>query len=206
MYVPRLFKNEYLDELHALIEHNPLGILVTQLSGRPEATHVPCVIDRDAGPHGTLRFHLAGLNPSVNALQNEKALVIFSGAQTYISPDWYRAENHVPTWNYTAVHAYGTPEPMDDDTLAALLSDLSAATEARLPKKPWTTDKLPPDFYSKMRRAIVGFRMPIDELQGKWKLGQNRKPEERASVVQSLRELNEPGPTAIAELMAALDR
>ena len=204
MYVPRLFKNDQLGDLHALIQTHPLGILVTELNGRPEATHVPCVLDRDAGSWGTLRFHLAGTNPSAGALDNGQALVIFSGPDSYISPDWYRADNHVPTWNYTVVHAYGRPEVMDDDALADLLADLSAASEARLPKEPWTTDKLPPDLYAKMRRAIVGFRMPIDELQGKWKLGQNRKPEARAGVVESLRELEEPRAAAVAELMAAV--
>lgn len=206
MYVPRHFAQEDVAAAHDLIAANVFATLVTEVSGRLDATHVPVVLDRERGAHGTLRFHLARANPTSRALErNAEILMVFVGPHTYISPDWYAAENLVPTWNYAVVHAYGVARRMDGAELRRLLDDLSASQENRLPKAPWTTGKMPPDLVEKMCKAIVGFELPISELQGKWKLNQNRGAADRAGVVEALENLGGEVNLAVASRMRELD-
>jgi len=104
------------------------------------------------------------------------------------------------------MHAYGKPRALDDAELCRLLDDLSAVNEKALPKRPWTTEKLDPDRYAAMRRAIVGFELPIDRLQGKWKMSQNRSRADREGVVSELEQLGDEGRLAVAATVAARSR
>jgi len=205
MYVPRHFVQEDVTAAHDLIAENVFATLVTEVSGRLDATHVPVVLDRQRGVRGTLRFHLARANPTSAALEHgSEILMVFVGPHTYISPDWYAAENLVPTWNYAVVHAYGVTRRMDDAELRRLLDDLSASQENRLPKAPWTTGKMPEALVEKMCKAIVGFELPITELQGKWKLSQNRGADDRTGVVEALETLGGETKLAVAASMRKL--
>lgn len=205
MYIPRHFSQSNQQIMHDLIDANALAILLTAIDGRIQATHVPVVLDRDQGSCGTLRFHVARANPVSRVLDGAReVLMIFSGPECYISPDWYRNEYQVPTWNYAAVHVYGKPLPMDDAALCRQLDDLSASQEARLPKPAWTTAKLPPERYTNMRRAIAGFVMPIDLIEGKWKMNQNRQPADREGVIAALTELGGDDRMAVAAIMKDL--
>ena len=205
MYVPRHFAQEDVAAAHDLIAANVFATLVTEVSGRLDATHVPVVLDRERGERGTLRFHLARANPTSDALErNDEILMVFVGPHTYISPDWYAAENLVPTWNYAVVHAYGVARRMDDAELRQLLDNLSASQENRLPKVAWTTGKMPQALVEKMCKAIVGFELPITELQAKWKLNQNRGADDRIGVVEALEKLGGEANTAVASNMRKL--
>ena len=207
MYVPRHFSQDDTAVVHDLIRRNAFATLVTELSGRLDATHVPVVLDAEHGRLGRLRFHLARANPTSKALADgREVLLVFVGPNTYISPDWYANENLVPTWNYAVVHAYGSASTMDDTALRRLLDDLSASQENQLPKTPWTTDKMPPELVDRMCQAIVGFDLPIAELQAKWKFNQNRGADDRNGVVAALDELGGESKLAVAETMRALDR
>ncbi len=168
---------------------------------------MPVVLDGGRGELGTLRFHLTRANPTAKALtETREVLMVFGGPHTYISPDWYANENLVPTWNYAVVHAYGVPRTMDDAELRRLLDDLSASQEERLPKAPWTTDKMPPELVDKMCKAIVGFDLPIAELQSKWKFNQNRGGADRTGVVTALEELGGESNMAVAATMRSLEK
>jgi transcriptional regulator len=204
MYLPRHFQVAELPRLHALIRDNALATMVCMAGGRLEANHVPVVLDDDGG-NGRVRFHLARANPAAAALDGTcEALLVFQGAEAYVSPDWYASTNRVPTWNYAAVHVHGVPVPTDDADLHALLVDLSADQERRLAKRPWTVDKLEEDLYARMRGAVVGFSMPIDAIEGKWKMDQHRQQEDRRAVVAALSALDGDGPAAVAAAMTAL--
>ena len=207
MYVPRHFSQDDTAVAHDLIRTNVFATLVTEISGRLDATHVPVVLDAERGALGSLRFHLAQANPTSKALADKReVLMVFTGPHTYISPDWYANENLVPTWNYAVVHAYGTPRTVDETELRRLLDDITASQEKDLPKKPWTTDKMPSDLVDKSCKAIVGFELPITELQGKWKLNQNRGSDDRAGVVSALEELGGESNLAVAGTMRKLGR
>jgi transcriptional regulator len=207
MYVPRHYSQGDTAVAHDLIRSNVFATLLTEVSGRLDATHVPVVLDGDRGELGSLRFHLARANPTSKALTDDReVLMVFVGPQTYISPDWYATENLVPTWNYAVVHSYGVPRTLDDAELRRLLDDLSATQESRLPKKPWTTDKMPRELVDKMCKAIVGFELPITELQGKWKFDQKKSADDRAGAVAALEELGGESRHAVAATMRALDQ
>ncbi len=193
MYQTRPFKMDDQPRLHSFMRRNPLCLLIVTVDGEAHANPVPVLLDATAIPHGKLRFHLARGNPLVNWLDGKRpALLVFSGEDHYISPDWYHEEQLVPTWNYAMVQARGIPRPLDDAELINLLRDLSAEHEAALePKQPWTTDKLDSNRYTMMRRGICGLEMPIDRLQGKWKMSQNRGAADRQGAITQLERLSD---------------
>lgn len=127
-----------------------------------------------------------------------------TGPESYISPDWYGAEDQVPTWNYAAVHLRGRLEPLPTEALRPMVDDLSALNEARLlPKTPWTSDKMSDGSMERMLRMILPFRLVIEIVDGTWKLGQNKTPEQRAGAVAGLKAWHEPSPREeLARLMA----
>jgi transcriptional regulator len=165
------------------------------------------VLDRGEGSQGTLRGHFARPNPIWRAFDGAaEARAVFSGPDTYISPDWYVSRHQVPTWNYIAVHAWGRPRVLEDAAdVRRVLDDLSARNEARIAgKKSWTVDKLPAETYDKMTRGIVAFAMPIDRIEGKWKLNQNRTEADRRGVIAHLEASADANARAIAAAMRAL--
>ena len=146
------------------------------------ATHLPLVI-KDEGPHGTIEGHFAKANPHWQCLANHETLVVFPGPHSYVSPSLYAEQLSVPTWNYITVHAYGTLQPIeDDDSKQALLAGLIQANEPGFAEQ-WRS--LPDGYRRTMLAGIVGFRIPISRIEGKFKLSQNRPELDRRTVQQS---------------------
>ena len=207
MYGPRAFAVDDVPILHQQMLATPLPVLVTHASQGLIASHVPLLLNPDEGPYGTLYGHLARANPHCKALaEGVENLVIFAGEQAYISPSFYpsKAEHGkaVPTWNYLAVHAYGTAEVFDDaERLLALVSRLSNKHEADR-SDPWSVSDAPADYIDSMLKAIVGFRLPITRLDGKRKLSQNRDATDQAGVRKGLLANSNPQDHALAHLMA----
>jgi transcriptional regulator len=143
------------------------------------ATHLPLVV-KDDGPHGLIEGHFALANRHHQALAGRETLVIFPGPHSYVSPTLYVEEQSVPTWNYIAVHAYGTLTLVEDNEgKETLLAGLIEQNEPAFAQK-WRD--LPDNFRRSMLAGIVGFRIPITRIEGKFKISQNRLPEERANV------------------------
>jgi transcriptional regulator len=158
-------------------------------------------LERDAGPHGTLVGHMARANPHWHDLDGRPVLAVFSGPHAYVSPTWYESENVVPTWNYVAVHAYGTGRLVDDaEGLAGILARTVATYERSLPS-PWAIDT-GSEFFRKHMRAVVGFRVEVSRLEGKWKLNQNQPEERRQKVVRALEGSDSQAAREVARLMA----
>lgn len=200
MYVPYAFAETDASKLHDFIEANSFGMLVNQLEGVPFATHLPFLLVRSEGPHGTLVGHMARANPQWKEMENATPLAVFSGPHAYISPTWYEAENVVPTWNYTAVHVYGKAKIIHDaDAVLNIVRDTTAYYEASLPR-PWfmVADKM---FVDRMVAQIVGFRIEIERIEGKFKLNQNHPIERREKVVRALLERGGEKGTAVASMM-----
>ena len=201
MYIPKWFRETDQAALHDLMRANSFATLISQHDGAPYASHVPMLLQADAGPHGTLVGHMARANPQWRDFAPaQEVLTIFQGPHAYVSPSWYEAELSVPTWNYAVVHAYGTPRVIEDH---AELYDILQATvqmyEAPF-EQPWPFD-LPEDFVDKMMRAIVGFSIPITRLEGKYKLSQNRPLADQQRVVEALHQQGDELSTGIAALM-----
>jgi transcriptional regulator len=204
MYIPTAFAQNDRAQLHDFIAGHSFGLLVSTHAGEPFATHLPFLLEREAGPHGTLLGHLARANPHGQGLDGQRVLAVFAGPHAYVSPSWYEAADVVPTWNYVAVHAYGTLRLVEaPDDLARILA-ASVATYERSMPRPWTLDTGTPYFH-KMVRAVIGLRITIDRLEGKWKLSQNHPPERREKVRQALGQSDDLDAQEIAGLMRERD-
>jgi transcriptional regulator len=200
MYVPPLFAVEDLERLHDFMEEFNFATIVTQRDGELTASHIPFLLDRSVEPHGVLRAHIAIRNPQIKDLQSgSPALVIFQGPHTYVSPSWYVNPQNVPTWNYTVVHANGVPKIGNKAAMIALLKDLTSKHEGSF-EQPWDFDSNA-EWVQKMLMDIVAFEIKIEKLEGKFKLNQNRKPEDREGVIQRLSASDDPAQKAVADLM-----
>jgi len=201
MYIPAAFREDRLDVLHGLIREHSFGALVTTTEAGPFATHLPFLLDRDRGPVGTLRGHLARANEHWHSLEGVEALVIFAGPHSYITPTWYPTPVAVPTWNYVAIHAYGRPRLIQDGPeLRRILDDTIAEFEAR-----FTYQWQPPegDYVPTLMRNVVGFEIELTQLEGKAKLSQNRSRGDQTAVIAGLRAQGDAQGLAVADLMAA---
>ena len=191
MYVPPHFLENEKSALHRAIGETRLATLVTLGSEGMEASHVPILLDEGEGPFGVIRGHVARANPQWRRAATEtSALAMFLGPDAYVSPNWYATKREtgkvVPTWNYLAIHAYGRVEFFEDaERLRAIVTSLTQRHEGRR-EKPWAVSDAPEDYIQAQLRGIIGFRLPIDRLEGKWKLSQNRPEADRRGVIEGL--------------------
>ena len=209
MYIPDAFRMEDLAALHAVIAEAPLALFVTVTENGPMASHLPLLLDSDEGPFGTLYGHLARGNPQWSDSMKGQALAVFSGPEAYVTPSWYPAKAEhgkvVPTWNYVAVHARGRPVFFtEEERLREVVTRLTDRHETGR-DSPWAVTDAPEKFIRGMLRGIVGFKMPIDQLDGKQKLSQNRSDADRRSVARGLSQSDRPSDEEVARLMAEAD-
>ena len=206
MYDVAAFREERIEVLHALIAAHPLATLVTLTADGLEANHIPLLIDPQAAPYGTLRGHVARNNPMWRTFKSDtEVLAIFQGPHGYITPSWYpsKAQNGkvVPTWNYATVHAYGPLKIFEDaEWLRALVTQLTESQESQR-ERPWQVSDAPTDYIDTMLKAIVGIEIPLRRLHGKWKMSQNRLPQDKAGVVQGLEAKGDASSRAMRETM-----
>ena len=148
------------------------------------ASHIPVLLAPD---ETTLDMHLVRSNPILRLLDTpQDALLAVMGPDGYVSPDWYGADDQVPTWNYAAVQIRGTLEALDHATMHDMLDRQSAHFEDQLPKTPWTTAKMTPDVLEKMMRQIVPCRMTITDVQSTFKLNQNKPDDVRLRAADAM--------------------
>ena len=206
MYLPDHFRVEDVPEMHALMRARPFATLASAGPAGLYASHLPTVL-KDEGSYGVIECHLARANPHCRDLaEGNEALMIFQGAEGYITPNWYPSkavhQKAVPTWNYAVVHATGRPEVVKDK--AWLLRHVGELTDQqeRTEAKPWALSDAPDSYTDVMLRGIVGFRFSITRLEGKWKMSQNREAEDREGVVQGLNARATGDDLEMAELVA----
>jgi transcriptional regulator len=210
MYIPAHFEQSEIGVMHELIRAYPLATVVTQSSAGLNASHIPLHLLTNASPFGVLTGHVARANPIWSDLvKGQEVLAVFQGPDAYISPSWYATKQEtgkvVPTWNYAAVHAYGTLRIIDDAAwLRSQLEMLTADHEAAF-AEPWKVEDAPADFTEKLIEAIVGIEISITRLEGKWKVSQNQPPQNRAGVVQGLKKNGQPTMAKLVEKSAPGD-
>jgi transcriptional regulator len=210
MYTPKAFVVEDLTAIHADIHQCGLAVLVSMTANGLVATHLPMLLREADGPFGTLTGHISRANMQWKDTDpNTDALAIFTGPETYVSPSWYAAKQEtgrvVPTWNYAAVHAYGKPVFFHDaDRLRGLVTELTNRYEAAF-SKPWQVSDAPEVYTESQLKAIVGFEMRIERIEGKRKFSQNRSAEDRSGVIAGLRSLHDPQKTEVAERMEKIE-
>jgi len=190
MYTPPAFRMDDLPEMHEVLRAARLATLVTATDQGLLATALPLVLVPDEGTFGTLYGHLARANPQWSEPATGEAMILFTGPDAYVTPSWYATKREtgrvVPTWNYVAVQAYGTPEFFEDaDRLLDVVTRLTARHEA--PRaEPWAVTDAPEAFIRSQLRGIVGLRLPIARIEGKAKASQNRPEADRSGVAAGL--------------------
>jgi transcriptional regulator len=204
MYQPTHFREDRLDVQHALVRAHPLGLLISTGADGIVANPIPFVIDT-SGEHGTLKCHVARANTHWKSLQDSAdCLVVFQGAEHYITPSWYASKKEhgkvVPTWNYATVHCWGRAIIRDDavwvrDQIEALTRQHEGPRAA-----PWAVNDAPEPFIAAQMRGIVGIEIPISRIEGKWKVSQNRPEQDRAGVHEGLKGEDRSG---MADLVGA---
>lgn len=203
MYIPTHFAETRPEALHRIIQAHPLGMLVNHTSAGLDAEHLPFAFDASAGTHGALLAHVARANTLWQRCPSgTPVMVVFRGAQAYISPNWYpsKHETHrqVPTWNYEVVHAHGTLTVHDDVRFVRrLVAHLTRQHEATEPR-PWKMGDSEPQYIDTMLGNIVGIEIAITSLVGKFKLSQNRDARDRLNAADTLASR---GHTALAQAM-----
>ncbi len=190
MYVPPAFRETDEAAIHETMRAAPLASLVTATADGLLCTPLPLLLAPEEGERGVLYGHLARANPHWRAPALAESLAIFSGPDAYVTPSWYATKREtgkvVPTWNYVAIHAYGTAEFFDEpDRLLAVVTRLTERHEGERPA-PWAVADAPADFVAAQLRGIVGLRLPIARLEGKRKMSQNRSAADRAGVAAGL--------------------
>jgi transcriptional regulator len=182
------------------MERNSFATLVTKhTDGRLVASHIPLLLVRDGSENGYLLGHVARGNDQWRDVTGE-TLAIFRGPHAYISPRWYEANEVVPTWNYVAVHAYGPLEIISDrEEFRELLRKLIDTFETGV-DNPWTLERSG-EAVDRLLVGIVGFRIPIARIEGKWKLSQNHPAERQAKVIAALERQGGEDAKEIAALM-----
>jgi transcriptional regulator len=209
MYNPKHFQESRPEILGAFMRAHPFATLVSLGGEGLIGTHLPMLWDPEPAPHGTLTGHFARPNPHGKGVrEGVESLAIFTGAQAYISPNWYPSKREhgkvVPTWNYVAVHAYGTLRIIDDAEwlrrLVTRLTDLHEGFSA----VPWKVTDAPDAFIDQMLKGIVGVELALTRVEGKWKLSQNRPASDQAGTVAGLDARGDADSREVAAAMNAV--
>ncbi len=199
MYLPAAFNESDPAKLHEFIRRYSFAVLTSHGEAGLIASHLPLLLEADAGPHGLLLGHMARANPQWRDVRGE-VMAVFSGPHAYVSPSWYEEEGTVPTWNYVAVHAYGTFHVVREAESLLEILRRSVHTYEGLRPEPWTFDESA-SHVEKLLRTIVGFSVEITRLEGKWKLSQNHPEERRRRVLRALASQADADSQAIAAMM-----
>lgn len=199
MYIPSYFKVKNVEEVLSFIQTNSFGTLITTNKGKPLATHLPMQIVREEGTC-FVTGHMAYGNPQWRTFEkDEEVLVMFQGPHAYISSSWYEKEN-VPTWNYQAVHLYGTARVLENEELKQDLKALLQKYEKHR-EDPVLWETLSPQLLENQLKGIVGFKVMIGEIQAAYKLSQNRNETDYHRIIDHLKKEGDPHSNNMAELM-----
>lgn len=195
MYIPKNMEMTESEAISKFISDYGFGILVSSdLLG----THLPLIYEPNEGKLGCLYGHFGKTNSHWETIESQRVMVVFNGPHSYISPTWYNAKPAVPTWNYAAVHCYGVVRLLNDEENEQAMNQLLAKYEPELLDAP---EIMPFDYQARLRTAVVGFKITVDDIHAKEKLGQHRKIDDQEGVFSALRASTHPDAVALSLYM-----
>ena len=204
MYIANGYQNENETEILEFLQANSFGILINQVDGKPWATHIPLEMDLNENGEKVLLGHISKENPQWKSFaSDEKVLAVFSGPHAYISSSWYDHEN-VPTWNYIAVHIYGTIKIIEGEAVLASLKKLVDKYESTS-ENPVRIEELSKRTMMQTR-GIVAFEILIEDIQAVKKMSQNRDEKNYNNIISELEKTQSPGSVAVADIMSKCPR
>jgi len=198
MYIPKLYREDDREKILEFLRQNEFATLVTYDGEKPTASHLLMEVVEEGGSL-FVNGHMSKANPLWKLFEkNAEVLVIFQGPHTYISPTWYNHVN-VPTWNYQAVHLYGSPRIVTDhEETYKLLSQLVSRHEG---EESYRLETLPQDFVNKEMKGIVAFQIEVTRIEANYKLSQNRDDEDYRNIIHKLHEREDELSHQVAEAM-----
>jgi len=200
MYIPAHFLQKDVRAALELIQAQPFGMLLSVAEGAPMISHIPFTIARRE-PVLVLAAHVAEANPHWRTLAGARATAVFRGTHGYISPRWYtNPKRDVPTWNYEVVHCSGTVSIAPESEKIAVLKQLVDAMETGM-LQPWSVDELDAQYREALQGGIVAVYLEVDQLEAKFKLGQNRAPADLQGAAAGLRATGCAGDRELADEM-----
>lgn len=186
MYQPVEFRDDAHERAFAHVSRSPFGIVVAGCGSDMSATHIPLLLGDGERPQELLG-HFAIRNSGLADLEDgTPVLAIFPGPHAYVSPSLYRVESPAPTWNYTAVHIYGSFRRVDQNALRSILERTVRRFEGTGPQA-WTLETIPVEALRSLARGIAGFVIDIAHVEGGYKLSQNKLAEDVQSIERALR-------------------
>jgi transcriptional regulator len=207
MYRPGAFAIDDIAVLHAVIRERVFATIAANVGGAITFAYAPVVLDSGKMPRGSIRYHLAIGNALAKLENGARVSISVMGPDAYVSPDWYERIVTVPTWNYIAVEGEGTVRRTSRNELRQLVVDLSALEEEKLlPKPPWLIDKVPAQRQEALLNGIAGFSLAFERLEGKFKLSQDKMPEDFEGVIAGLEARGDAASLAVAAAMRRVGR
>lgn len=201
MYIPQHFQQQEPSQLIELMQAYPFAMLVSAKKGQPLVSHLPFVLDLETN---RLKGHMAKQNPQWESLeQGDEVLVLFNGPQGYISPAWYQSQDLVPTWNYISVQVTGQLNWItDEDSVIDILQQSTQTYERTQTKnsESWSFH-IPSDKKVMLLNMITGFEVSMDQIEGNFKLSQNRNDQDFESVIAALKKVPAPSRCELADWM-----
>jgi transcriptional regulator len=199
MYIPNDFKVTDESVTYGIINEHSFATLFSQQNGRPVATHLPLLLNKE---NTYLYGHFARPNPQWKEIENQTVLAVFHGPHCYISPSWYETNQAVPTWNYVSVHVYGEVELIkDENELIDSLHEMVSKYEA--PDSSYRLQDVDPKFLAGMSKGVQGFKIKINQIEGKAKLSQNHSLQRQERVINHLQQIPNTDEQRISSLMKA---
>ncbi|MCJ8221621.1 FMN-binding negative transcriptional regulator [Bacillus paralicheniformis] len=199
MYIPKYFKVENVDEILDFVQKNSFGTIVTTEQGKPIATHLPLGFNKK-GDDYYITGHVSFGNPQWRTFETcQDVLVMFQGPHAYISSSWYGHED-VPTWNYQAIHIYGQASILERDELIEELTIMMGKYEKHR-ENPILWDNLSPQLLERQLKAIVGFKIKVEDIQAAYKLSQNRNDTDYMNIIDQLQNEGDPHAEQLAAVM-----
>ncbi|HGW4083522.1 TPA: FMN-binding negative transcriptional regulator [Klebsiella michiganensis] len=195
MYTPDAMKLSDKKHIFDFIDTYSFGLVV---SPTLNASHFPFILDRSSSSQGILLSHMARANPLWKDFDGKRVLAIFQGPHSYVSPTWYQTSPAVPTWNYTAIHCYGTVSLVPVNESRTVMDALVHKHEPTLQAQ---KDVMPKAFIEEKLKNIIGFKIEIEEFQAKEKLGQHRSQADQRGTLQGLINSQSSESVALADYM-----
>lgn len=187
MYVPSYYRESNTEKILAFVKANSFGALISFDGEKPIAAHLPFLIEQKPDGEIILAGHIARANEQWRGFDLQKeVLTIFTGAHAYISPRWYdEPTNHVPTWNYQAVHIYGKPRIIENaDEVFSLLKRMVERFEPE--NTTYRVETIAPETMKRLSQGIVAFEIAATRIEAAFKLAQKLNDESFAGVVTAL--------------------
>lgn len=205
MYTPVAYQEKDENSLRQCMRDWSFGTIVSSGASGLVATHLPFLVDTDSMGRTVLTTHIARKNSQYEVLmEGGEVLIIFQGPHAYVSLSWYDNQLTFPTWNYTAVHAYGRPDILNEPSdILSVLNRAVAHYDTPL-QGSWKFEDMPAELVQTRLPAIAGVVVIVDRLEGKMKLNQDKSDADKAGVIAALETTANVEGRAVAELMKNL--